>query len=122
MITIILHLDLTGLSQQGLGSLNISAFSNNDNKIKNNVELKTIQLLIVHLKTRDTIVNGSCELPLRTRYLPHGKYRLIAKTGNYIEIEANCTVNSDRITFVDFLFEPKKKKRKSFVTGEEKNF
>lgn len=119
VIIAMLHLHLTGLTQQGLGSFHISAFSNNDNKIKNNVKLKTIQLLIISLKTRDTIVNSSCELPLKTRYLSQGKYQLIAKTANYREIEAYCTVNSDRITFVEFLFEPQKKKRKHFVTGEK---
>lgn len=103
-------------AQSVLGGLKITAFSNKDNKLKNNVEVASIELLVVHIKTKDTISNGRKELPANFQLRP-GKYRMIAHIEGYSEIESVCTISADRITFIDFLFEPKQKKRKRYVTG-----
>lgn len=103
-------------AQSGLGVIKVSAFSNNDNKIKNNIEITSLDLLIIESKTNDTISNGIVELPIKLNVKP-SDYILKASTPNYSKIEIIINVSMDKITFIDLLFEPKKQKREKFVTG-----
>jgi hypothetical protein len=116
LFVILVLLNFNVFSQSGFGVINVSAFSNDDNKIKNNIEITSLELLIIDAKTNDTISNGIAELSKKFNVKP-GDYFLIANTPDYSRIETNVNVSIDRITFIDLLFEPKKRKRKGFVTG-----
>lgn len=116
IFVILVLLNFNTFSQSGFGVIKVSAFSNNDNKIKNNIKITSLDLLITESKTNDTISNGIVELPLKLNVEP-GDYILKASIPNYLKIEIIRNVSMDKITFIDLLFEPKKQKREKYVTG-----
>lgn len=103
-------------AQMGLGSIRITAYSNPDNRLKNNVSLDSVFLVVTNYKG-DTIISGQNALMCNLTSCNAGNYILSASYGNFTSIEKySFVVSSDRITFIDLLFEPKVKKRKKFVT------
>lgn len=117
VLVTILFLNQLVFAQLGLGCIKLSAFSNNDNNLRHNIELDSIYLLITTRRGKDTIINGNVKLPVVFEGSSPGNYSIIGTTENYPSIESHFTVSNDKITFLTLLFEPKKKKRKYIMTG-----
>lgn len=118
VLFLLLFLSLSRLSsaQVGLGSIRISAYSNPDNHLKNNVSLDSVFLVVTNYKG-DTIISGQNALMCNLTSCSTGNYILSASYGNFPPIEKySFVISADRITFIDLLFEPKVKKRRYFVT------
>lgn len=103
--------------QVGLGTIRIYGFANTDNHPKNNFSIDSVDLLVIDYKG-DTLINGPTKLPCFINSCMGEKdYLVSASYQSYETIHARVRVNSDRISFVELLFEPVAKKRKNFVTA-----
>lgn len=122
----VLSFFLTGLfpfcfAQSGAGAIAVSACYNTDNNLHHNQPIEEVELLLVKTGSqRDTVLNGTVTAKISDRKsLSPGTYVLTARYGTYAPIVLKeVVISSDRITFIDLLFEPEQRHRRKFDTGK----
>lgn len=105
-------------SQRGLGSLSVTAFTNETNDLIDNVEADSALVHIINKPySMDSTVWVYKGVKNRISLRP-GEYHIICTTsGKTIEL-FDVQISADRITFLDLLFEPDKKL--SFVQKQKR--
>lgn len=100
---------------QGLASFRITAFKNNTNQLEDNSQLDTVLVQITSKSIDyDTTVFFSKE---KNRFaLPDGRFTILCSIDGEEEIRIeNIPASSDKITFIEILFEPPKEYSKKEI-------